>query len=215
MQMITTGNLYVVAAPSGTGKTTLVQALVDSMQKITVSISHTTRKKRPLEVNGINYYFVDEAQFKSLIAENDFLEHARIFNHYYGTSKKWVQETLQSGMDVILEIDWQGYQQIKKALPHTIGVFILPPTLQDLKKRLISRNQDDDAIIQTRLEDAKETVAHIQEFDYVVVNDDFERALTDLKNIIKAGRLKASKQCLRYQKLIHDFLQMDEPGRPL
>lgn len=203
------GTLYVVSAPSGTGKTTLVQALTDSMQKITVSVSHTTRPKRPLEVNKINYYFIDKTNFEQRIAEGDFLEHAIIFNHYYGTSKKWVIETLASGIDVILEIDWQGHQQIKKVLPSTIGIFILPPSLADLRKRLVTRNQDRADVIQTRLKDAKETVSHIHEFDYVVINDDFERALADLKTIVKSGRLKIDQQCQRYEKLIADFKQLN------
>ena len=135
--MADVGNLYVIAAPSGTGKTTLVKALVDSMSKITVSISHTTRAKRSNEVHGVNYYFIEHEKFKHMIAQEDFLEYAAIFDHWYGTSKTWVQETLTQGLDVILEIDWQGHQQIKHLFPHSISIFILPPSLNDLKNRLL------------------------------------------------------------------------------
>jgi guanylate kinase len=189
------GNLYVVAAPSGTGKTTLVKALVDSLPKITVSISHTTRPKRPNEIHGVNYYFLEHAEFQRLIAHGDFLEYATIFGNYYGTSKRWVEETLAKGIDVILEIDWQGHQQIKKLFPDSIGIFILPPSLPDLRDRLVKRNQDSTDIIEQRLADVRATITHIHEFAYLVVNDDFVNALHDLKVIIEAGRLIKSPGC--------------------
>lgn len=202
------GNLYVIAAPSGTGKTTLVAALIESLPKITVSVSHTTRSKRPNERHGINYYFVDDHQFQQLIDQNDFLEHAQIFNYHYGTSKRWVEETLAKGIDVILEIDWQGYLQIKKRFPEVIGIFILPPSLEILRERLIKRDQDHPEIIKKRLADAKETVAHIEDFDYVIVNDDFMQALNDLKIIVEAVRLKKNCQVRRYEKMIADLINM-------
>jgi guanylate kinase len=202
------GNLYVIAAPSGAGKTTLVEALVDSVPKITVSISHTTREKRPNEQEGVNYYFIDKAEFENKIAHGDFLEHATVFNHYYGTSKTWVEQTLAKGIDVILEIDWQGHQQIKQLHPTAISIFILPPSMDDLRDRLVKRNQDKPEIIRQRLADAKETVAHIQEFDYVVVNDDFVNALHDLKIIIEAGRLAAPRQTAKFSKLINHFKEL-------
>src|SRR5262245_24777909 len=140
--MAETGNLFVIAAPSGAGKTSLVKALVDSMPNITVSISHTTRPKRPGELHGKNYYFVNNAEFQRMIDHNDFLEYATIFDNLYGTSKSSVEQTLKKGIDVILEIDWQGHQQIKRLFPHAISIFILPPSLKDLQSRLIKRNQD-------------------------------------------------------------------------
>lgn len=207
--MADVGNLYVIAAPSGTGKTTLVKALVDAMPKITVSISHTTRPKRPNEMHGINYYFIDRAEFERLIEHGDFLEHATIFDNLYGTSKSWVEETLAKGIDVILEIDWQGHQQIKQLFPESIGIFILPPSLEDLRDRLIKRNQDHPEIIKKRLADAKETVSHVHEFEFTVINDDFMRALHDLKIIVESGRLLQTRQTAKHAKLIENLEVID------
>lgn len=203
--MADTGNLYVIAAPSGTGKTTLVEALIDALPKITVSISHTTRPKRPNEQQGISYYFVDKNEFQRLVDHGDFLEHATIFDNYYGTSKRWVEETLKKGIDVILEIDWQGHQQIRELFPESISIFILPPSIEDLKERLLKRNQDNPDVIKKRLADAKETISHITEFDYVVVNDDFVSALHDLKTIIEAGRLSQKRQTAKFAAMILDM----------
>jgi len=200
------GNLYVIAAPSGTGKTSLVKALVDTMPKITVSISHTTRPKRPNEIEGVNYHFVDATTFEKMIGHDDFLEHAIIFDNHYGTSKEWVASTLNRGIDVILEIDWQGHQQIKRLFPHSIGIFILPPSLDELQERLTRRNQDHPEIIQKRLQDAKETLSHVYDFEYVVVNDDFISALHDLKIIVEAGRLLQKQQLSKYKVLVADLL---------
>ena|SRR3990167_9806223 len=199
------GNLYVIAAPSGTGKTTLVKALTELMAKVTVSISHTTRPRRPNEMHGVNYYYVDKQTFERMILEHHFLEHAVIFDHYYGTSKQWVEETLAKGMDVILEIDWQGYQQIKRLFSFSIGIFILPPSMEELRERLIKRNQDDPTIIKKRLVDTKETVSHIKEFDYIILNEDFEKALYDLQTIMTAGRLLTRCQFNHYSKLIENL----------
>ena len=205
-----TGNLYVVAAPSGTGKTTLVKALVEALPKVNVSISHTTRSKRTNEMHGVNYSFIHESEFKRLLAQGDFLEHAVIFDHYYGTSKSTVAETLAKGIDVILEIDWQGHQQIKDLFPYAIGIFILPPSLEDLKERLIKRNQDHPEVISKRLADARETVSHIHEFEYVIINDDFASALQDLKIIIEAGRLLRNRQTLKLDHMIRDLAKMSD-----
>jgi guanylate kinase len=202
------GNLYIVAAPSGTGKTTLVKALVDALPKISVSISHTTREKRPNEKHGTNYYFIDKSQFENMIEQGDFLEYATIFDHYYGTSKSWVEETLAKGIDVVLEIDWQGNQQIKRLFPDVISIFILPPTLQDLQNRLIKRNQDHPDIIKKRIADAKEAVMHIKEFSFVVINDDFSKALHDLTLIIEAGRLAEKRQLAKHATLLKEFADM-------
>ncbi|VVC75040.1 Guanylate kinase [Aquicella siphonis] len=204
--MAETGNLYIIAAPSGAGKTSLVKAVVDSIPKITVSISHTTRPKRPGETHGVNYYFVDNMEFQRMIEHHDFLEHAMIFGNQYGTSKSWVEKTLAQGMDVILEIDWQGQQQIKRLFPQSTGIFILPPSLNDLQDRLIKRNQDHPEVIKKRLADVQETVSHIHEFDYVVVNDEFSRAQHDITVIIEAGRLVQKRQASRYAKLIDELV---------
>ena len=200
-----TGNLFVIAAPSGAGKTTLVKALIDSLSHITVSISHTTRPKRPNEIDGINYYFVDKTEFERMIAHHDFLEYANIFDHLYGTSKSWVEKTLAQGIDVILEIDWQGHQQIKKLFPDSISIFILPPSLEDLRDRLHTRNQDHPDIIKKRLADAKETLSHLAEFDYIVVNDEFTHAAHDLTCIVEAERLEQQRQVVKYAELIKNF----------
>jgi len=199
------GNLYIIAAPSGAGKTTLVNALTDTLSGLTVSISHTTRAKRPGEEHGKNYYFVSKKEFERLIEHGDFLEHATIFDNLYGTSKKWVEDTLASGVDVILEIDWQGHQQVKKLFPDAISIFILPPSLTALKKRLVTRNQDDAQTIEKRLADAKETTSHIPEFDYLIVNDDFEFATHDLCCVIEAGRLSAKRQAAKFKKKIAEL----------
>ncbi len=203
--MSTQGTLYVIAAPSGTGKTTLVKALISSLPAITVSISHTTRPKRPAEVDGVNYYFIDPAQFQEMIAHHDFLEHATVFNHSYGTSRSWVEKTLKQGIDVILEIDWQGCQQVQGLFPECISIFILPPSLTDLAERLKNRAQDSPDIIQQRLADAHETVSRIHEFQYVIINADFDHALADLKAIIIANRLLQKKQILKLDKLLADL----------
>lgn len=203
--MAQTGNLYVVAAPSGTGKTSLVKALTSTMSHIEVSISHTTRAMRPGEKDGVNYFFIDKAQFKQMVAQGDFLEHADVFDQCYGTSKRWVENTLQRGIDVILEIDWQGHQQIKRLLPQTISIFLLPPTLADLRERLTKRNQDHPEVIEKRMADVRETVSHVDEFDYLVMNDDFDRALEDLITIISAGRLLTIAQHRKYAGLIEDL----------
>ena len=202
---MSTGNLFVIAAPSGTGKTTLVKAVVDTTPDITVSISHTTRLKRPQEQDGVNYYFIDEKQFRAMIGHADFLEYALVFNHLYGTSKTWVQQTLEKGIDVILEIDWQGCQQIKKLFPECISIFILPPSLEDLSQRLYLRNQDCPEVIKQRLKDARETVSHIKEYEFVIVNGDFNQAVRELKAIVAASRLSSAKQCGRYASLISSF----------
>lgn len=199
------GNLYIIAAPSGTGKTSLVKALIDSMPNITVSISHTTRQQRPGEVDGINYYFIDRAEFAHRIEQNDFLEYASIFGNYYGTSKTWVENTLAKGIDVILEIDWQGHQQIKRLFPDSIGIFILPPSLADLRERLTKRNQDSTETIENRLSDARETISHSDEFSYLIINDDFTQALADLTVIITASRLLQRCQAEKFAPLIESF----------
>jgi guanylate kinase len=202
------GNLYIIAAPSGTGKTTLVKALVDTLSHITVSISHTTRPKRSNETHGINYYFISKIEFERMVTHQDFLEHATIFDHFYGTSKSWVEYTLNQGLDVILEIDWQGHQQIKRLFPHTVSIFILPPSMEDLRERLIKRNQDHPDIIKKRLADTQETVSHLHEFDYLIINDDVDQALADLMLIIESGRLRQQRQAAKHAALIQNLLAL-------
>ena len=202
-----TGNLYVISAPSGAGKTTLVKSLVESVSDLTVSISHTTRPRRPAEIHGTNYYFIEEAEFHQMTESDQFLEHATIFNHSYGTSRLWVQETMAKGIDVILEIDWQGCQQIQEIFPECICIFILPPSFEALDKRLRSRNQDKPEIIKQRLTDAKAATTHIHEYDYVVLNDVFETAVDDLRHIVLAGRSLQRNQTIKYADLITNLIQ--------
>ena len=200
------GHLFVIAAPSGTGKTTLVKTLVEAVPKITVSISHITRAKRPAETHGVNYYFVEKSEFQRMIKQGELLEYATVFGNYYGTSRRFVEERLQQGIDVILEIDWQGHQQIRRLFPNMISIFILPPSLEGLKERLIKRQQDGPEIIQQRLKDVTETMSHIHEFDYVVFNDNFDHALAELKTIIEAIRLRTPEQTKKYKDLISELV---------
>lgn len=206
--MAQTGNLYVIAAPSGTGKTSLVKALKDSMNHLAVSISHTTRAMRPGEKDGINYFFINKETFQAMIERHEFLEHANVFEHCYGTSRRYVEDMISKGTDVILEIDWQGHQQIKKLFKDSISIFILPPSLNDLRDRLQKRNSDNSNVIEKRLADVREAVSHINEFDYLVMNDDFDLALRDLITIISAGRLLTRAQQRKYAGLIADLSQI-------
>ena len=200
------GTLFTVSAPSGAGKTSLVKALVESTDHLQVSVSHTTRPKRPGETDGVNYHFVDETQFSSMLDKQLFLEHARVFDNFYGTSQPWVEETLASGTDVILEIDWQGAAQVKRLLPETQGIFILPPSLETLRQRLDNRGQDDDAIICRRVAEAREEMSHFADADYLVINDQFETALAELRAIVIAQRTGLEKQRQRHQVLLHKLL---------
>lgn len=190
--MSTSGTLYIISAPSGGGKTSLISALLQSVDNIEVSVSYTTRPPRPGEKNGTNYHFVDETTFKKLIAENIFLEHAKVFDHYYGTSRLWVEKKLQAGIDIILEIDWQGARQIRTMLPETMSIFIIPPTKEVLEKRLRGRAQDPDSVIVKRMTKARGEMSHYDEYDYLIVNNLLIEALDDLKAIILARRLRAN-----------------------
>jgi len=180
------GRLFIISAPSGAGKTSLVKALLASNSRIVVSISYTTRPMRPGEKNGVDYHFVDHHAFKELIKAGDFLEYARVFDHYYGTSRSRVMEQLSKGLDVILEIDWQGAQQVRRAMAQNVSIFILPPSRAVLEQRLRSRKQDSNEVIERRLCDAVTEISHYDEFDYIVVNDDFDVALAELEAIIKS-----------------------------
>lgn len=200
------GCLYTVSAPSGAGKTSLVKALVDATPGIRVSVSHTTRKMRPGEVDGVNYHFVDEAHFMQLVGAGDFLEHARVFNNYYGTSQRWVEQTLAQGSDVILEIDWQGAQQVRRQVRGTISIFIAPPSLETLRARLTGRGQDSAEIIAGRMAQAVTEMSHYAEADYLVVNDDFDEAVQDLQAIVRSARLGLERQQAKHQKLLSALL---------
>jgi len=200
------GTLFVVSAPSGAGKTSLVHALVESNPDLHVSVSHTTRPQRPGEVNGVNYHFVDNNQFAAMLNENAFLEHAQVFGNLYGTSKQSVADQLKAGHDVILEIDWQGAEQMRRQAPDAVSVFILPPSKEVLQQRLVGRGQDSDDVIQSRMAQAAEQISHHVEFDYLIINDDFDIALAELKAVITSHRLTQSKQAQRYQSLITSLL---------
>jgi guanylate kinase len=203
---MTIGTLYIIAAPSGAGKTSLVKQLVADTANLTVSISHTTRAMRPGEADGQDYYFVSVAKFQAMLAEQAFLEHAQVFDNFYGTARQTVQDNLNQGLDVILEIDWQGAQQIKRLLPDSLGIFILPPSIAVLEQRLRGRGQDDEAIIARRMRDAVAEMSHYREFDYLVVNDDFALALQELKSIITSQRLLRVRQEQQCQALLAALL---------
>jgi guanylate kinase len=195
------GNLFIISAASGTGKTSLVKSLLEMMPNLYVSISHTTRPKRAYETDGIHYHFVEKNEFESLIQTNQFLEYATVFDNYYGTSKTWVEQQLQQGKDIILEIDWQGAQQVKKLIQDAIKIFILPPSYETLKTRLIGRGDDSD-LINKRMQSARNELIHYNEYDFIVINDDFELALTELKSLVDTMKLGYTQQ----QDFYDDFL---------
>lgn len=200
------GILYTVSAPSGAGKTSLVSALVDNCQSIRVSVSHTTRPKRAGEIDGINYHFVDRAVFEEMLANAAFLEQAEVFGNLYGTSEAWVKNMLAQGIDVILEIDWQGARQIRKLMPDSVGIFILPPSMSTLRERLTGRGQDGDDIIARRLNEACNEMSHYVEADYLIVNTDFNRALQELRAIVQAQPLRLTHQQVTLDTLLRDLL---------
>lgn len=196
------GKLYIISAPSGAGKTSLVKQIVAELDLLSVSVSHTTRSMRPGEVNEKDYFFSDADEFKQMIAENAFLEHAQVFDNFYGTAQLSVTQQLEKGVDVILEIDWQGAQQVRKKITDSISVFILPPSIEILLKRLKNRGQDSQIVIERRMHDAVSEMSHYDEFDYLIVNDDFNIALNELKSIIICHRLAKTRQLKRLESLI-------------
>lgn len=200
------GSLYIISAPSGAGKTSLVRALVELDPGIAVSTSHTTRARRPGEIDGEDYHFVDKHVFKKMISSSAFLEHAEVFDNYYGTARSSIEDQLAKGEDVILEIDWQGARQVREIMPGLTSIFILPPSLEALRHRLISRGQDDADTIDRRMRDAINETSHYEEYDYLVINDDFDTALADLHDIFKAGRLQMGPQKHRFGQLIKELL---------
>lgn len=200
------GRLYVVSAPSGAGKTSLVAALLEADSDIEVSVSHTTRSARPGEVDGVNYHFVSIEAFEQVITESGFLEHAKVFDNYYGTSKTWLEQRLAAGKDVILEIDWQGAQQVRQLMPDTLSIFILPPSKAALRERLQGRGQDSDEVIERRMADATSESSHYHEFDYLVINDKFDEALHNLITIFKANRLLTPVQSAQSKEILDELL---------
>jgi guanylate kinase len=192
--METPGNLFCVAAPSGTGKSTLVKALLELDSRLAVSVSHTTRAPRGQEVDGREYHFIDEAAFSSMVEHGDFLEHAQVHGNLYGTSRTAIQQRLEHGDDVVLEIDWQGALQIKQLFPHAVLIFILPPSWQELMQRLNRRGEDSPEVIATRMSNARTEVAQARHFDFVIINSLFETALFDLKTVVHSQRLKYAAQ---------------------
>lgn len=200
------GTLFIISAPSGAGKTSLVKALIASNENLVVSTSHTTRKMRPGEENGRDYHFTDVPSFQSMVAENAFLEHAKVFDNYYGTSRAGVADKLNTGVDVILEIDWQGARQVRAAMPEARSIFILPPSRGELEVRLRGRGQDSDEIIARRMRDAVSEMEHYGEYDYLVINDRFDVALQELQAILLTHRLRREPQIARYAALIKELV---------
>ena len=200
------GTLYTISAPSGAGKTSLVAELLKRTPRLGVSVSHTTRPMRPGEVNGVNYHFVSHAEFEKMLESSAFLEHAQVFDNFYGTSQQWVESQLAAGEDVILEIDWQGAQQVRRLMPDTVAIFIMPPSKEALNERLTGRGQDDSAVIQRRMDAAVAEMSHYVESDFVVINDGFNTALADLEAIVRSHRLSLANQQLRHQALLSALL---------
>ena len=212
----TRGNLFVVCAPSGAGKTSLVQALVDRHQEMAVVVSHTTRRRRPEETDGVNYHFVDEETFRRMASDGAFLEWAGVFGNLYGTSRAAVDDALGEGKHLILEIDWQGAAQIRKAMPAALTLFILPPSLAVLHERLVARGQDDEATVERRMASARKDTSHFDEFDYLIVNDDFDTALKQVIDIVggRGETLTTGCQRERLADLIGDLLPGEAPEHP-
>ena len=194
-----------VVAPSGAGKTSLVDALLKREPNIRLSISYTTRAPREGERDGREYHFIDRARFESMIAAGDFLEHANVYGNYYGTSRRWIEEQIAGDHDVLLEIDWQGAKQLRSLFPHMVGVFILPPSLEELRRRLHVRGTDSPEAIEKRMASAREEISHVLEFEYIIVNERFDSALDDLIAIVHATRVSRAQQALRLAKLTDEF----------
>jgi len=200
------GTLYIISAPSGAGKTSLVKALINDDSRVCVSVSHTTRSARPGEVDGWDYNFVDHATFLQMIDDNAFLEHAEVFTNHYGTSRRWVENTLAQGRDVILEIDWQGAQQVRQLMPDALSIFILPPSQQALQQRLQNRGQDSAEVIAQRMAQAVSEMSHYGEYDYLIINDQFERSLQELAAVFIARRQRLCVQREHHRDIINQLL---------
>ncbi|CAC9441189.1 Guanylate kinase (EC [uncultured Gammaproteobacteria bacterium] len=200
-------NLFIVAAPSGCGKTSLVKALIKKTKNLCVSVSHTTRAARPGEVHGKNYFFVSKNEFNEIDNNNGFIESACVFDNYYGSAKQTLKDLLAQNQDVILEIDWQGARQVEKSFPDIISIFIIPPSVEALRERLTDRGQDNSTIIERRMKDAVNEMQHYDEFDYLVVNDDFDIALNELSTIIHSQRLNINQQSIKHQDLLKALIR--------
>ena len=200
------GTLYIISAPSGAGKTSLVKALVDTMPGLAISVSHTTRPRRDGETDGVDYHFVDADGFAAMVEAGDFLEHARVFGNAYGTARSSVQAQLDVGTDVILEIDWQGAQQVRAAMPGAVSIFVLPPSRDELERRLRARGKDTEDVIARRLQEARSEMSHYDEYDYLVVNDAFGHALEELVAVVRARRLRLTAQQDRLGATLRDLL---------
>ena len=203
----TRGNLFILSAPSGAGKSSLINALLKKHADMKVSVSHTTRAPRPGEENGVHYHFASTDEFKALIAKDDFFEWAQVFDNYYGTSKQAIESQLDAGIDVFLDIDWQGAQQVREIMPSVKTIFILPPSKEELEQRLNNRGQDSAEVIASRMAKAQSETSHYNEYDYVIVNDDFEDALADIEMIVMAQRLTLKAQEERHQVLLNSLLK--------
>jgi guanylate kinase len=199
------GNLFVVVAPSGAGKTSLVNELLKREPNIHLSISYTTRAPREGEQHGREYHFIDKTAFERMIASGDFLEHANVYGNYYGTSRKWIERELEGDHDVLLEIDWQGAHQVKKLFPHAVGISILPPSIEELRRRLEARGKDSRETIDRRMAEARNEISHALDFQYIIVNESFEVAVTDLQSIVRAARLSRPQQEARLAKWLEQF----------
>lgn len=200
------GNIFIVSAPSGAGKTSLVRALLEADPRVKLSVSYTTRAPRPGEVEGQHYHFVDLNAFMQLLNRGDFLESAEVYGNHYGTSQRWIENQLALGLDILLEIDWQGAAQVRKLMPQVISIFVLPPSIAALQARLTDRGQDAAEVIAKRVAAAREDMGHFGEFDYVIINDDFALAAADLQAIVKASRLQLANQVQRNGALIANLL---------
>jgi guanylate kinase len=204
------GKLYIISAPSGAGKTSLVKQLIADLDLLTVSVSHTTRQIRAGETHGKDYFFATVDEFKQMVADHAFLEHAQVFDNFYGTAQQSVEYYLENGIDVILEIDWQGAQQVRKMLSNSISIFILPPSIEILRQRLENRGQDSKDIIERRMQDAVNEMSHYNEFDYIIINDDFNQALAELRSIIISHRLEIKRQLKKLAPLLKKLIGFDE-----
>jgi guanylate kinase len=202
---MTTGNLFIVCAPSGAGKTSLVNALLEREPELELSVSFTTRAPRPGEADGREYHFVSRETFLTMAGRGEFLESAEVHGNLYGTSQAWIAKRRAEGKDILLEIDWQGAMQVRRLMSDAIGIFVLPPTLEALRKRLVARGQDTAEVIERRLAAAREEIAHVSEFDYVIINQNFEVAVSDLVSVVRAERLRLPAQLARHRDLIGQF----------
>jgi len=200
------GSVFIISAPSGAGKTSLVRALLEADPLVKLSVSYTTRAPRPGEVEGQHYHFVDMNAFMAMLNRGDFLESAEVYGNYYGSSQGWIETQLAHGLDILLEIDWQGAMQVRKLLPQAISIFILPPSIAALKARLTGRAQDTEEVVARRVAAARDDMSHVGEFDYVIINNDFAIAAAELQAVVKASRLQLMKQMARHGALIRNLL---------